>query len=187
MYIDKNLVQRMKDTYKPGMRIELDFMGDDPRPIPPGTRGTVRIVDDMGTVHCDFDNGRRLGLVPEEDAFHAISDERDQEISILNRLFDKLKICDIQLSYDQKGILQASDYNGNHWEGKAFYRFLTEECLSFRKDGRLAGGYFIPEHILNPYVVLSKQYGVIPGQPETYFTNENCLADSKNIERGYER
>ena len=74
MYIDKNLVQRMKEQYPPGTRIELDYMGDDPRPIAPGTRGTVRVVDDMGTVHCNFDNGRRLGLVPGEDSFHVISE-----------------------------------------------------------------------------------------------------------------
>ena len=72
MFVDRNLVQRMKDQYPPGTRIELDFMGDDPRPIAPGTKGTVRIVDDMGTVHCDFDNGRRLGLIPGEDAFHVV-------------------------------------------------------------------------------------------------------------------
>ena len=52
--------------------IELDYMGDDPRPIASGTRGTVCFVDDIGTVHCDFDNGRCLGLIPGEDAFHAI-------------------------------------------------------------------------------------------------------------------
>lgn len=74
MYIDRNLVQRMKDQYPPGTRIELDYMGDDSRPIAPGTKGTVRIVDDMGTVHCDFDNGRRLGLVPGEDSFHTITE-----------------------------------------------------------------------------------------------------------------
>ena len=77
MYIDKNLVQRTKDTYAPGTRIELDFMGDDPRPIAPGTRGTIRIVDDIGTVHCDFDNGRRLGLIPGEDVFHVITNETE--------------------------------------------------------------------------------------------------------------
>ena len=74
MYIDHNLVKRMKDTYKPGTRIQLDFMGVDPRPIPPGTKGTVRTVDDIGTVHCDFDNGRHLGLIPGEDSFHAIAE-----------------------------------------------------------------------------------------------------------------
>ena len=74
MFTDRNLVQRMKDQYPPGTRIQLDFMGDDPRPIPPGTKGTVRHVDDMGTVHCDFDNGRRLGLIPGEDSFHTITE-----------------------------------------------------------------------------------------------------------------
>lgn len=79
MYIDKNLVQRMKDQYPPGTRIQLDFMGDDPRPIAPGTKGTVRSVDDIGTVHCDFDNGRRLGLVPGEDTFHVIAERKRSE------------------------------------------------------------------------------------------------------------
>ena len=74
MFIDYDLVRRMKEQYLPGTRIQLAYMGDDPRPIEPGTKGTVRTVDDMGTVHCDFDNGRRLGLVPGEDSFHIISE-----------------------------------------------------------------------------------------------------------------
>ena len=48
-------------------------MGDDPRPIDPGTKGTVIHVDDIGTVHCSFDSGRQLGLVPGEDSFHKIA------------------------------------------------------------------------------------------------------------------
>ena len=78
MHIDKNLVQRMKETYQPGTRIELDFMGEDPRPIAPGTKGTVKVVDDIGTVHCIFDNGRCLGLVPGEDTFHRIDEEGEK-------------------------------------------------------------------------------------------------------------
>ena len=74
MLVDRNSVQRMKERYPVGARIELDFMGDDPHPIKPGTRGTVRTVDDWGTVHCDFDNGRRLGLIPGEDVFHIVEE-----------------------------------------------------------------------------------------------------------------
>ena len=74
MFIDYDLVRRMKEQYPHGTRIQLDYMGDDPRPIEPGTKGTVRTVDDMGTVHCDFDNGRCLGLVPGEDSFHVIAE-----------------------------------------------------------------------------------------------------------------
>ena len=72
MNFDRDLVSRMKEMYPPGTMIKLDYMGDDPRPIEPGTMGTVRVVDDMGTVHCDFDNGRRMGLIPGEDSFHII-------------------------------------------------------------------------------------------------------------------
>ena len=74
MFIDKDLIRRMKEQYPPGTKIQLEHMGNDPRPIAPGTRGTVRIVDDIGTVHCDFDNGRRLGLIPGEDSFHKVAE-----------------------------------------------------------------------------------------------------------------
>ena len=72
----EELARRYKELYKPGDRIMLECMGDDPRPIAPGTRGTVRVVDDMGTVHCDFDNGRRLGLIPGEDSFHKAPEKK---------------------------------------------------------------------------------------------------------------
>jgi hypothetical protein len=70
MFMSEKEVQKIRAQYPVGSRIVLDFMGDDPRPIAPGTKGTVRVVDDAGTVHCDFDNGRRLGLIPGEDVFH---------------------------------------------------------------------------------------------------------------------
>ncbi len=73
-YPSRELVKIIKKRYPAGTRIELDFMGDDPHPIEPGTRGTVRVVDDVGTVHCNFDNGRRLGLIPGEDSFHVVEE-----------------------------------------------------------------------------------------------------------------
>lgn len=68
-------VQMYKELYPKGTRVEVVKMGDDPRPIPSGTRGTVDVVDDMGTVHCTFDNGRRLGLIPSEDVFKKVWEE----------------------------------------------------------------------------------------------------------------
>ena len=38
-------------------------------------RGTVMFVDDMSTVHCKFDNGRQLGIIPGEDSFRKLTDE----------------------------------------------------------------------------------------------------------------
>lgn len=72
-YKSENEIRYIRKQYPVGSRIELEVMGDDPRPIPPGTRGTVRHVDDAGTVHCDFDNGRHLGLIPGEDSFRPLT------------------------------------------------------------------------------------------------------------------
>lgn len=72
---ERRFAQRMKDNYPPGTRIMLLSMGDDPRPVEDNTRGTVMAVDDIGTLHCAFDNGRSLGIVPGEDSFRRLTDE----------------------------------------------------------------------------------------------------------------
>ena len=63
----------LKKVYPPGTRIVLNSMGNDPRPIENGTHGTVKVVDDIGTVHCKCDNGRSLGLIDGEDDFRALT------------------------------------------------------------------------------------------------------------------
>lgn len=73
--LSKETIQMLKEKYTPGTRIQLRQLGSDPRPIPSGTKGTVRFVDDAGTIHCAFDNGRRLGLVFGEDVFCIIREE----------------------------------------------------------------------------------------------------------------
>lgn len=78
---DKKKVETLKRRYPEGTRICVDSMGNDPRPIPPGTKGTVDFVDDIGTVHCKFDNGRSLGMIPGEDSFHTIQQEETEELS----------------------------------------------------------------------------------------------------------
>lgn len=79
-----NAVRRHADLnrqyYPEGTRIVLLHMGeDDPHPIPDGTRGTVTHVDDIGTVFCNFDNGRRLGLVREADSFRKLTQSELEE------------------------------------------------------------------------------------------------------------
>lgn len=62
----------LKTRYPEGTRIRLNHMGHDPHPISDGTEGSVIHVDDIGTVHCHFDDGRVLGLIPGEDSFSRI-------------------------------------------------------------------------------------------------------------------
>ncbi len=71
----RRLAERFRAMYPSGTRIELIRMGDDPRPIPDGIRGTVDAVDDMGTIHCTFDNGRKLGIIPGEDEFRKLTED----------------------------------------------------------------------------------------------------------------
>ena len=66
---NRDTVEQIKKKYPPGTRIELISMKDPYSPVPPGTRGTVQMVDDAGTIHPKFDNGRTLGIIVGEDEF----------------------------------------------------------------------------------------------------------------------
>lgn len=77
MVFNKKRIEMMKQRYPEGTRICLDNMDNDPNPIPPGSKGTVQFVDDMGTVFCKFDSGRSFGVVPGEDGFHTIQQEEE--------------------------------------------------------------------------------------------------------------
>ena len=68
MYYEKK-VEWLKERYPEGTRICLDRMNDDPFPVESGTLGRVDHVDDIGTLHCVFDNGRMLGVLPGVDDF----------------------------------------------------------------------------------------------------------------------
>ena len=70
-------IKYYKEKFPAGTRVQLDRMGDDPNPIPNGTKGTVSAVDDVGTIICNFDNGRCLGICPEVDSFHVIHEQEE--------------------------------------------------------------------------------------------------------------
>lgn len=67
--------EKYQASYPPGTRIMLLSMGEDPCPVESNTRGTVEAVDDIGTLHCSFDNGRSLGIVPDKDRFRRLTRE----------------------------------------------------------------------------------------------------------------
>ena len=72
--LSEKLIDNIKKTYPPGTRIKLIEMDDPYAPVSSGTRGTVTFVDDAGTVHMKWDNGRTLGIVPNVDDFRKLSD-----------------------------------------------------------------------------------------------------------------
>ena len=64
-------VNFLKSQYPEGTRIRLNYMCD-ARAVAPGSEGTVRLVDDAGTIHVNWDNGRSLGIIPDVDSFEII-------------------------------------------------------------------------------------------------------------------
>ena len=62
-------------SYPPGSRILLNQMTDPFAPVPSGTRGTVRYVDDAGQVGVAWDNGRSLSLIPGVDSFRKLTQQ----------------------------------------------------------------------------------------------------------------
>jgi hypothetical protein len=69
----------MPDTspFKQGDRLQLDFMGVDPDPVPVGTQGTViqdavKWFDGEWQVSVKWDNGRWLALCCPPDRAHKI-------------------------------------------------------------------------------------------------------------------
>ena len=92
----KNLWDKTVDPMaKVGMRVRLIQMVDDPNPIDDKLEGTIDSIDDLGTLHVNWDDGRRLGIVPEIDKYELLppSDEQiDLEDMIESFATDKSKI-----------------------------------------------------------------------------------------------
>ena len=68
----REIVENLRKEYPVGARVELVRM-DDPQAPPVGTQGTVRGVDDTGSIMVAWENGSRLNVVYGEDTCHIIS------------------------------------------------------------------------------------------------------------------
>jgi hypothetical protein len=55
-----------------GKRIRIDFMKDEPHPVESGTLGTIIDVDGIGQYRVNWDNGRTLSVIPNEDEFEIL-------------------------------------------------------------------------------------------------------------------
>ena len=72
MFMRKEEVEKIRELYPEGTSVELISMGDDPQPVPPGTLGVVRKVDDAGTIHIFWQNNSSLGVIPGVDVIKKV-------------------------------------------------------------------------------------------------------------------
>lgn len=63
----RETVERVRKIYPKGCRVKLVSMDDPYSGLKPGDIGTVRFVDDTGTVFVNWDCGSSLGIVYGED------------------------------------------------------------------------------------------------------------------------
>ena len=74
--ISKEALQALRERFPKGTRVELVQM-DDPQAPPIGTRGTVRGVDDIGSILVAWDNGCGLNVAYGEDICRKVADAND--------------------------------------------------------------------------------------------------------------
>jgi hypothetical protein len=71
----REIVERIRREYPAGTRVELVQM-DDAQAPPVGTKGTVKGVDDTGSLLMRWDNGSGLNVVYREDIVRKVGDRR---------------------------------------------------------------------------------------------------------------
>lgn len=72
MDYNKNRVEQMRKLYTKGTAVELGSMRDEPQ-MPSGMKGVVEFVDDACQIHCAWENGSHLALIPGVDSFSVVS------------------------------------------------------------------------------------------------------------------
>ena len=145
-------VEFIRKNYPPGTRVMLNNMNDPYSPVEPGTRGTVRYVDDSGQLGVAWDNGRSLSLIPGEDSFRELTQQEiaqeqgmkmggDGAVSIRLISTEQLRRMG-----DQEGlVLQGCGGDPQEWldgineilaqEGILKKGAGFEEAYTFRHDG----------------------------------------------------
>jgi len=74
MIIHPEMLKQLKEYYMPETRVILIRMSDPYTNLRLGDRGTVTLVDDIGTIHVNWDCGSSLGVVFGEDECRRIEE-----------------------------------------------------------------------------------------------------------------
>ena len=65
--IHPEMLKQLKEYYTPGTRVMLIRMRDHYTNLRQGDRGTVTLVDDIGSIHVNWDRGSNLAVLFGED------------------------------------------------------------------------------------------------------------------------
>lgn len=74
LYLSKETLEWIRKQYPIGAIVELVKMDDFQAP-PVGTKGTVKFVDNTGTIHVSWETGGSLGVVYGEDECRKVTED----------------------------------------------------------------------------------------------------------------
>ncbi|MBR5202550.1 MAG: DUF4314 domain-containing protein [Clostridia bacterium] len=74
--ISEKVLEQLRKKYPAGTRVNLIYMNDQyNKNLSSGAKGTVVMVDDIGTIHVQWDCGSSLGIAYGEDKCEIIEQE----------------------------------------------------------------------------------------------------------------
>jgi len=73
MNYNKSKVERYREKYPAGTEVELIYMDDPCTYMHAGLKGVVDFVDDACQIHCRWENGSGLALIPGVDKFRVVT------------------------------------------------------------------------------------------------------------------
>ena len=72
MLYHKDFVERMRNQYPPGTRVEVISLCNEEEHLKPGMKGPVMGVDDQPALLVNWDNGSSLSLLIGKDHFRVV-------------------------------------------------------------------------------------------------------------------
>lgn len=177
MRYDGKRIELLKKMYPVGAVVVVRKM-EDPHPVPSGTKGVVKHIDDAGQIHVYWDNGSRLALIPDEDVFNIdYNDFRNMEVVV-----------------EQDSVV-VDEYSDDRM--MCFVEYTIKDRLNRynRDDAESAKGVYVllAEYGFGPKNICEAVKTIIEGDVESFMVNPQiahtphwlqylvkCLLDSDN-------
>lgn len=141
--------EEIEKKYPKGTRIKLISMKDD-YAVEPESIGTVDYIDDIGTIHINWDNGSTLGLIYGEDTFEIIHEQNLPKISkcsdLLKEIFISVKDSEAKMCYITEEEWKT-DYSDNYTEKDIsklkveVKKYNLQDVITFNDNGYKILGY----------------------------------------------